>query len=79
MEWEKEILSSKVSKLEQLFEQLQRSEIILEAENGDADFQNVPNSPLTPFTDTNFDASLPMPAELTVGLSYEFCDKYSST
>ncbi|RFN59637.1 OmpP1/FadL family transporter [Marixanthomonas ophiurae] len=54
-----------------------RSEIILEAEEGDADFQNVPNSPLTPFVDTQFDASLPMPAELTVGLSYEFCEKWT--
>ena len=35
-----------------------RSEIILDAEDGDADFQNVPNSPLTPFIDTQFDASL---------------------
>ncbi len=53
-----------------------RSEIILEAEEGDADFQNVPNSPLTPFVDTQFDAALPLPAELTVGLSYEFCEKW---
>ena len=54
-----------------------RSEIILDAEDGDADFQNVPNSPLTPFVDTQFDASLPLPAELTVGLSYEFCEKWT--
>ncbi len=53
-----------------------RSEIILEAEGGDADFENIPNSPLTPFADTQIDASLPLPAELTVGLSYEFCDKW---
>ncbi|MDT0643329.1 outer membrane protein transport protein [Zunongwangia sp. F363] len=54
-----------------------RSEVILEAENGDADFQNVPNSPQTPFEDTQFDASLPMPAELTVGASYHFLDKWT--
>lgn len=53
-----------------------RSEIILEAEEGDADFENVPNTPLAPFADTKFDASLPLPAELTVGLSYEFCEKW---
>jgi len=53
-----------------------RSEILLEAEAGDATFENVPNSPLTPFSDTKFDATLPMPAELTVGLSYEFMDKW---
>ncbi|NND88671.1 MAG: transporter, partial [Flavobacteriaceae bacterium] len=53
-----------------------RSEIILDAEDGEADFQNVPNSPLAPFEDTTFDASLPLPAEMTVGLSYEFCDKW---
>ncbi len=53
-----------------------RSEIILEAKDGDADFQNVPNSPLTPFEDTKFDASLPLPAEMTVGLSYQVCEKW---
>mgnify|MGYP003708970549 CR=1 FL=1 len=53
-----------------------RSEIILDAEDGEADFENIPNSPLAPFADTTFDASLPLPAELTVGLSYEFCDKW---
>lgn len=53
-----------------------RSEIILDAKDGDADFQNVPNSPLTPFEDTKFDASLPLPAEMTVGLSYSFCEKW---
>lgn len=53
-----------------------RSEIILDAEDGTAEFENVPNSPLTPFADTAITASLPLPAELTVGLSYEFCDKW---
>ncbi len=53
-----------------------RSEIIIEAEDGDATFSNIPNSPLTPFSDTKFDASLPLPAELTVGLSYQFLDKW---
>ncbi|MFO8147919.1 MAG: OmpP1/FadL family transporter [Bacteroidota bacterium] len=53
-----------------------RSEIIIEAEDGDATFNNIPNSPLTPFSNTRFDASLPLPAELTVGLSYQFLDKW---
>ncbi|HIB37513.1 outer membrane protein transport protein [Mesonia sp.] len=55
-----------------------RSEIILEAENGDATFNNVPNSPLAPVSSGTvaFDAELPMPAELTVGMSYQFCDKW---
>ncbi len=51
-----------------------RSEIILEAEGGEATFSNVPNSNAVGFTNgtTTFDASLPLPAELTVGLSYEY-------
>mgnify|MGYP003133300264 CR=1 FL=1 len=53
-----------------------RSEIILDAQDGDADFENIPNTPLAPFQDTEFDASLPLPAELTVGLSYKFCEKW---
>lgn len=54
-----------------------RSEIILEAEGGEAVFANFPNSPQVPANGTTtFDAELPLPAELTVGLSYEFCDKW---
>jgi long-chain fatty acid transport protein len=53
-----------------------RSEIMIDAKDGDATFSNVPNSPLTPFENTSFKASLPLPAELTVGLSYEFLDKW---
>lgn len=53
-----------------------RSEVKMEAKDGSADFQNIPNSPLTPFHDTTFDATLPMPAELAVGVSYEFMDKW---
>lgn len=52
-----------------------RSQIKLNAEGGDADFENVPNSPLAPFADTTFDAVLPLPAEMTVGLSYS-CEKW---
>ncbi|MDQ7917038.1 outer membrane protein transport protein [Mesonia sp. MT50] len=55
-----------------------RSEIILEAEDGEAVFSNVPDSALSPIQNgtVGFDASLPMPAEMSVGLSYEFCDKW---
>lgn len=53
-----------------------RSEMILEAEDGDATFSNIPNSPLTPFQDTSFDAAMPLPAEMTVGLSYDFCENW---
>ncbi|MFP2996770.1 outer membrane protein transport protein [Spongiivirga sp. MCCC 1A20706] len=52
-----------------------RSEIIVEAENGDADFENVPSALPGDFSDTTFDASLPLPAELTVGLSYQINNK----
>lgn len=53
-----------------------RSEIIMEAEDGTATFSNVPNSPLTPFENTSIKAAMPMPAELTIGLSYDFLDKW---
>ena len=53
-----------------------RSEIILEAQDGEATFSNIPNSPLTPFRNTTFNASLPLPAEVSVGLSYQFHDKW---
>ncbi|WP_103070016.1 OmpP1/FadL family transporter [Aquimarina sediminis] len=51
-----------------------RSKIIMEVEGGDATFANVPNSPAVGLTNgsTSFDAKLPLPAELTVGLSYEY-------
>lgn len=53
-----------------------RSLIRLEADEATADFENIPNSPATPFADTNASAELPLPAEMTVGLSYQFCDKW---
>lgn len=54
-----------------------RSEILLESTDGDATFQNIPNSPLTPFSDTSIKAAMPMPAELTVGVSYTFLDDFT--
>jgi long-chain fatty acid transport protein len=56
-----------------------RSKIILRAEDGDATFENVPTSGAVPFSDpvsetvsTTFDAELPLPAEWTTGISYEY-------
>ena len=54
-----------------------RSKINMDADDGTATFENVPNSPLTPFKDTTIKAGLPMPAEMTVGLSYDFLDKWT--
>ncbi|MFA7445173.1 MAG: outer membrane protein transport protein [Flavobacteriaceae bacterium] len=66
-----------------------RSEITMEARDGDAKFSNIPdflgeNSPYDPITnpnyprlgDTTFNADLPLPAELTVGFSYQVTDKW---
>ncbi len=52
-----------------------RSEIMLDADDGEATFNNIPKSPLTPFEDTGIKASMPLPAEMTVGMSYDFTDK----
>jgi len=55
-----------------------RSEIILDAEDGDATFANVPNSALVPAENgnTTFNASLPMPAEMTLGAAWQMNDKW---
>ena len=53
-----------------------RSKIIMQAENGDATFENVPNSLPGDFSNGSFNAELPLPAEVTLGLSYQFCDKF---
>lgn len=52
-----------------------RSKIDMDADEGTAVFENVPNSPLAPFKDTSIKAGLPMPAEMTLGASYTFHDK----
>ncbi len=50
-----------------------RSEIIIESEDGEATFANFPNSLAAPPNGpTSFTAELPLPAELTIGLSYEY-------
>lgn len=54
-----------------------RSEILLNAEGGEATFADFPNSTLTPQSGTTeFDATLPMPAELTMGFAYEMNEKW---
>ena len=60
-----------------------RSKVIMKAEDGDADFENIPEDLFDPstgaqldFSDGSFDAELPLPAEVTLGISYEFCDKW---
>lgn len=53
-----------------------RSKVTMNPSNGDAKFYNIPNSPLTPFEDSKFSAELPLPAELLVGVGYEF-DKWT--
>ena len=54
-----------------------RSEILLNAEGGEATFANFPNSTLTPQNGiTAFDATLPLPAELTIGFAYEYNEKW---
>ena len=52
-----------------------RSEVILEARSGDATFDNIPTALQPIFTDTKFDADLPLPAELTVGIAHRFSDQ----
>ena len=52
-----------------------RSEIIMEARDGDATFHDVPGALAPTLANTTFDADLPLPAELTVGFSYEINDK----
>ena len=51
-----------------------RSEIMMEARDGDATFNDYPEFGTAPTT--KFNADLPLPAELTVGLSYKFTDKF---
>ena len=57
-----------------------RSQIDVQVEAGDgqATFANIPDSPLAPITNGDFDftASLPLPAEWTVGFSYKPNDKW---
>nr|WP_294933947.1 outer membrane protein transport protein [uncultured Flavobacterium sp.] len=53
-----------------------RSEIIMEARGGDATFNDIPAFAQGTYSNTTFDADLPLPAELTVGLSYNITKKW---
>lgn len=52
-----------------------RSKITVEARGQKATFQNIPAFLQGTFSNTKFDADFPLPAEITVGLSYKFTDK----
>ncbi|WP_193477825.1 OmpP1/FadL family transporter [Flavobacterium tibetense] len=52
-----------------------RSEIIMEARNGDATFSDVPAIAQGTFSNTRFNADLPLPAEVTTGLSVQVSEK----
>ena len=52
-----------------------RSEVTVEARDEDADFDNIPVALQTTFADGKFDADLPLPAELTIGIAYKYNDK----
>ena len=51
-----------------------RSEVIIEARGEDASFDNIPGPLQGVFTDGEFDADLPLPAELTLGIAYDYSD-----
>ncbi len=51
-----------------------RSEIIVKSE-GDSDFKNIPDALSNVFVDGGYTAKLPLPAELTIGFSYQLTDK----
>ena len=53
-----------------------RSEIIMEARGGSAQFADVPAIAAASFTNTTFNADLPLPAEFTTGISYKASDKW---
>ena len=52
-----------------------RSESTLEARGGDADFDDIPAALEDTFADGDFDADLPLPAELTVGIAWRYSDR----
>jgi len=53
-----------------------RSEMNMKPDDGKAKFENLPSSPLFDFKDTTFSAEMPLPAELLIGVAYEF-DKWT--
>ncbi len=53
-----------------------RSEITMKAKNGKATFNDVPSFAASTFTNTTFNADLPLPAEVTAGISCFVTDKW---
>jgi len=53
-----------------------RSEITMEARDGDAKFADVPAFAQGIYSNTRFNADLPLPAELTAGISVQLSDKW---
>lgn len=53
-----------------------RSKIVMEARDGDATFNEIPAFLQGTLYNTKFNADLPLPAELTAGLSYQVTDKF---
>ncbi|MEL1243635.1 outer membrane protein transport protein [Flavobacterium sp. DGU11] len=53
-----------------------RSEITMKARGGDATFSDLPAFAQGIYTNTKFNANLPLPAELTAGFSVELTDKW---
>ncbi|MBN9286240.1 MULTISPECIES: outer membrane protein transport protein [Flavobacterium] len=53
-----------------------RSKIVMEARDGDATFNEIPTFLQGTLYNTKFNADLPLPAELTAGLSYQVTDKF---
>ena len=54
-----------------------RSKVNMKVENGDTKFMDVPASLRAYFPETgNFDAELPLPANLDIGLSYQLSEKF---
>ena len=55
-----------------------RSKVNMKVENGDTKFTQIPSSMSETFPSTgNFDAELPLPANLDIGLAYQFSDKFT--
>lgn len=54
-----------------------RSKTTMKVEDGDTKFTQIPSSMSQTFPETgNFNAELPLPANLDIGLSYEFSEKF---
>ncbi len=53
-----------------------RSKIIMEVQDGEAVFSNIPSTAPGSFDNVTFNAELPLPAELTVGIAYQINEKW---